>query len=113
MTSIEDKKEQERERDRQYRLRRKAEEELKTQLGLNNPVTTPNEELSLETNGEIHCSECNKTIPRHLFREEFYPVVESKAIFNLLVTGKKTGKTTTMALLHIWYLMNHSEGEFL
>ena len=67
--------------------------------------TKPNEPALTEENSEnssdkIHCQECNKPIPRHLLRPEFYKIVESEAIFNLLVTGKKTGKTTTLALLH-------------
>ncbi|CAG8472088.1 33650_t:CDS:2 [Gigaspora margarita] len=37
----------------------------------------------------IHCKECNKPIPKHLLRGMFYKIiVDSKAFFKLLITGK-------------------------
>lgn len=62
---------------------------------------------------KIHCSECNQPIPFHLLRGIFYQIIESEAIFKLLVTGKKTGKSLNLALFQAWYIMNHKQGRFV
>jgi hypothetical protein len=68
----------------------------------------------LESEEKNHCEECNKPIPKHLLREVFYKIiVDSKALFKLLITGKNVGKTTNLILFQAWYVMNHKFGKFV
>lgn len=60
-----------------------------------------------------HCQECNQVIPFHLLRGYFYRIIESKAHFRLLITGKGTGKSTNLMFFQAWYLTYHKEGHFV
>lgn len=64
-------------------------------------------------NAKPHCKECNQVIPFHLLRGYFYRIIESEAIFKLLITGKGTGKSMNLALFQAWYITYHKEGHFV
>lgn len=90
----------------------KQKKQLEKIIAENKPSTLLTEiEKNLKN---IHCEICNEPVPEHLLRGMFYKIiVDSKAVFKLLITGKSVGKTTNLILFQAWYLMNHRFGKFV
>jgi len=79
----------------------KVSNQLKKAIGSDNHSTLSTSLLTeIEKNlKNIHCEKCNEPVPEHLLRGMFYKIiVDSKAVFKLLITGKSVGKTTNLIL---------------